>query len=164
MLKKKNSLPRAERWFPANDRNDLACAGDCHTQMACRIVRSLQSVSVSRIVFWRDSFKPRMQVGPRALVRIFEYDETGACVADKDRCCPGRDPGGADNLLDVRGYFIGSLAGRSHGKPLVDHRKRSWLHGCYADDYRYPVQQFGAFFEMLCVRSAKTKEKSLRLK
>jgi hypothetical protein len=104
-----DALPGAQSHLPSDDRDDLACACECHSQVAGGIVGTFEGMNV--IAGLRgDFFEVLVEVGPSAWISIFVDDEAGAGMADKQRHCAGLDSAVTHNASDLVGDLVGAFA------------------------------------------------------
>jgi hypothetical protein len=118
MLEDKDPLPGSECHSSTGDGNHLACPSECHSQVACRVVGSFQGVNIVAAL-GDDFLEVVMQVGPGARVGVFENDEAGAGMADKNRHCARSNAAFAYGPNHFIGDLISSLAPRVDVDRLV---------------------------------------------
>ena len=109
MFEKKNALPGSELHFSIDNRNYFVRARQHHANMRGAVVGAFIVVFVV-CVFGHKLFEKLFEISPRRRSGILHDDQTATRVAHEHRHGAGLDFALRDNLLDLIGDFIRSLA------------------------------------------------------
>lgn len=85
VFKEEDTLPSSEDHVAFGDRDDFACAGECHADVGGHVVGALESVAVTVGVFGDQALEEFFQITRRGGVCVFKNDEARACVANEHR-------------------------------------------------------------------------------
>jgi hypothetical protein len=110
VLEHVNTLPRPERQPPVNHGNDLARAGQRHSQVRGGVVAAFRRVDVVAFVLRHQPLEEFVQIGPGAPVGVFIDDQTCARVLNENRGRTGPHAAFAHHARDFLRDFIGAFA------------------------------------------------------
>src|SRR2546421_7449487 len=109
MFEKENPLPGAELHLGICYGNHFTRPREHHPDMRCAVVGSFVVVLVIGVLR-HEPFEEFFQVAARRRCSVFHDDDTAARVLNEDRHGPRGDAAPVDNLPDLVGHFVSSLA------------------------------------------------------
>ena len=112
MLEKEDALPSTENQTTFAHRDGFTGAGYRHPKMAGCVIRALQGMPMPWLTVGGHSVEKFLQILPSGPIGIFEDNQTGTGVADKDSNHPLTEAGFFEQFRHFIGDFVAATAGR----------------------------------------------------
>jgi hypothetical protein len=125
MLEQEYALPGSKLHFAVNNRDDLACPRQGHSDMRWHVIAALRAVSKIIRIFRHQTIEKFLQIMSCGGIGIFHDDQAAAGVLNKDTQRPIKDPAFVDPPPDIIGDFVGPLAIGAHFELIVINAHRS---------------------------------------